>query len=137
MSYDVHISQITPIFVASDFEKTVNYYRGSLGFEKASETTSGHKFAVLNRDGFQLHIIEEIPGRNKPGHGRCVAVVNGLEKLYHEIKGYGGRLAEDLREIEPGKRVFVVADADDNRIAFAEDSSNLFMDLTELSSLGD
>lgn len=137
MSYDVHFSQITPIFVASDFEKTVDYYRGTLGFTLATKTDSGHKFAVLKRDELQLHVIEEISGRNKPGHGRCVVAVNGLDKLYQEIRGYGGTFAQDITEFEPGKRVFVVADPDDNRIAFAEDSANLFMDMTDITSIGD
>lgn len=137
MSIDIHYSQITPIFVASNFEETIAYYRGSLGFDVASRTTKGYHFAVLQRDTLELHIIQEIPGRNRPGHGRCVVVVNGLDKLYHEICGYGAKLAEDITEFEPGKRVFVVADPDDNRIAFAEDSTNIFMDMTDVSSIGE
>jgi predicted enzyme related to lactoylglutathione lyase len=137
MSFNIHISQITPVFVASNFTKTIQYFVSSLGFQVASRTDTGQKFAVLKRDEMQVHIVEEVPGQNRPGHGRCVVAVNGLELLYQEIKGYGGKLAEEMREFEPGKRVFVVADPDDNRIAFAEDTTNLFMDMTDIGRIRD
>jgi predicted enzyme related to lactoylglutathione lyase len=127
MSHAIHFSQITPVFVASNFEKSVQYFRASLGFELKSQTKSGRHFAVMERDGMQFHLVEEEQGRNKAG----------LDALYSEITGYGGKLAEKLREFEPGKRMFLVADPDDNRIAFVEDSTNIFMDMTEISSIGE
>lgn len=116
----------SPELAVADIARTVAFYRDQLGFSRASTFFDPPAYAILGRQGVNLHFSRATPGfqprSNRPAAEVWDAFVEvvGVDALAAELRSRGVTLTRgpettfyDAREIE-------VADPDGYHIAFGE-----------------
>jgi catechol 2,3-dioxygenase-like lactoylglutathione lyase family enzyme len=131
----VSLSQTIPALPVRDAARAVAFYREKLGFSVAHEDGG---FAVLKRDGAELHLWEasdetwrgrsddDRPVRSGAesfiaGTASCRIAADGVDELYEELSAHdvlhptsrGG-----VKDTEYGTREFAALDLDGNLISF-------------------
>ena len=121
----------SPNLIASDVNKTVDYYVKTLGFSLiASVPEKGvYNWAMLMRDGITMmfqslsSLKEDLPElkiSSKGSPGTFYIKVKGLDSLYETLKGKA-EITVDMRTTFYGAREFAVKDLDGYYLMFAED----------------
>jgi predicted enzyme related to lactoylglutathione lyase len=116
----------SPVLLAADIERSVEYYRDRLGF--ACEVYGDPPdFIVATRDGVTiLMALCEEPDRIVPNwrivpHVWNVFIrVDDVEAMYEEVQRRGAPIDYSLYDAPSGFREFGVQDPDGHDIAFAE-----------------
>ena len=91
------VESVAPMLAVRDVAETATYYERCLGFDVSfvaqSETLSG--YAVVNRDGFEIHFLEDV-GRDPMEVRSGISVsVNNVDAIYAEFKN-ANAFAEDF-----------------------------------------
>jgi catechol 2,3-dioxygenase-like lactoylglutathione lyase family enzyme len=134
----VSLSQTIPAMPVRDAAAATEFYRDRLGFQVLHQDEG---FAVLGRDGAQVHLWEagdeswreRVALRETPvssgaesfiaGTASCRIKVEGVDDLYAELsaKGVLHPVSRDgVSETDYGTREFATLDRDGNLISFFE-----------------
>ena len=132
------LGQTIPAMPVRDAAAAVTFYRDRLGFEVVHQEAG---FAVLRRDGAQLHLWqagdeswrERAALRDRPvssgaesfiaGTASCRIEVEGVDSLYEELRTkevLHQVSREGISETDFGSREFATLDQDGNLISFFE-----------------
>lgn len=106
------------VFVVSDVEAGLAYYRDVLGFQVTFEYGSPLSYACLCRDEVALHLLAASATKRLPGQGGLCVFVRDVDRLYIELSSRGARLINQPEDRDYGMRDFDVVDADGNRVTF-------------------
>lgn len=106
------------VFVVSDIEASLAYYRDVLGFQVTFEYGPPLSYACLCRDEVALHLFAAARTKRLPGQGGLCIFVRDVDRLYTELSGRGARLLNRPEDRDYGMRDFDVVDADGNQVTF-------------------
>ena len=117
------IKNMSPQFLVTDIERSVEFYKKKLGFDV--EFRYEDFYAGIMKDGFSIHLkksnssIEVRQNKRKHEDLDIVFSVDGIESLFEELSNKSVEFTPLLRDMPYGKE-FYVADPDGNLIAFVE-----------------
>jgi catechol 2,3-dioxygenase-like lactoylglutathione lyase family enzyme len=127
---------VVPELTCSDYDVTLNFYIGILGF-RIVHATPDHGYAFLEREGAELMIDTLGKGRTwtsgtmeRPfGRGLNLRIeVKDIQVVYNAVKSAGLRMAMEMEDIwyprgkqEKGNRQFIVSDPDGYLLRFYQD----------------
>ena len=106
------------VFVVSDIDAGLAYYRDVLGFQVTFEYGVPLSYACLCRDEVALHLLAAAATKRLPGHGGLCIFVRDVDRLYAEVSARGARLLNQPEDQDYGMRDFDVVDADGNQVTF-------------------
>ncbi len=111
------LSNGAPIFAVTELSAAVDFYTHSLGFTVFMQTTDPMPYAVLGRDGVQVHLTVDDSRRGK---GAMYAMTDDVDALYEELKGKGVRIVEPPDDRVYGMRDMYFNDSCGNMIGFGQ-----------------
>jgi len=106
------------VFVVSDIDASLVYYRDVLGFRVTFEYGAPLSYACLCCDEVALHLLAAAETKRLPGHGGVCIFVRDVDRLYAEVSARGARLLNQPEDRDYGMRDFDVVDADGNQVTF-------------------
>ena len=118
------IKKMSPQFVVSDLERSIEFYTKKLGFDldfRYEDFYSG-----VMKDGHSIHLKLGAPSIEERQSGRdyedldVVFSVKGIEELYEEYSLKSIEFIQPLRDMAYGKE-FYVADPDGYILGFLEE----------------
>ena len=117
------IRQIAPQFFTTDFSATLAYYTDRLGFECVSTWHDPPVYAIVSRDGHNIHFRVADPPTPSPDKYDdelldAYLFVDNADALYAEYVALGVELTRPLGDTPWGAREFVVKDGDGRLLAF-------------------
>jgi uncharacterized glyoxalase superfamily protein PhnB len=128
---DVKLKSLTPNVIVDDVNLTLDYYSKHLGFTMVASVpeTGTFDWAMAVRDGVTLmfqslkSIQEDLPElkiEQKGGIGTFFIQMDGIDKLYRDLKGKA-EIASEMRTTFYGKKEFTIRDVNGYFLTFAED----------------
>ena len=104
-----------PTIPVADMPRALAFYTGVLGMTKTFENGTPVGFAIVKRDGAELHLTL---AKNHRASDRNVAhlLVADATALHDHLVAAGTRIIKGVRDAKYGLRDFVFADPDGNRI---------------------
>jgi len=126
MAIMAKLNKVAPQFVVGDVVKTAEYYRDFLGFKILDYFLDPPVFAMVERDGVELHfgkadredvITNAI--RRKVGYDAYIWT-SDIAALYEEFKLKNVNIIEGPVKRQYGRREIVIKDCNDFKIAFAD-----------------
>ena len=109
---------ISPVFIVSDVDESIAFYRDQLGFEtRFQQPEQKPFFAILGRDGAQLFVKSEknippLPNAKRHPFIRWDAFVyaGDPDALAAEFAGHGATFSEPVKDTHDGLRGFEITD---------------------------
>ena len=82
------LQSLSPMLAVKDVAKTATYYQQSLGFEIlfVMENDSLPGYAVVRRDGFSIHFLEDLDRDSSEVRSGLSATVDHIDSLYEEFR---------------------------------------------------
>ena len=121
------LTKICPVFVVPDVVKTAEYYRDVLGFKLLSYFLDPPVYAMLERDGVEIHFGKSDNGESvtnesaRKGLGIDAYVfVKDVQSLYEEFMERGADVIEGPIKREYECTEIVVRDCNGFSLAFGE-----------------
>jgi uncharacterized glyoxalase superfamily protein PhnB len=107
------------IFVVSDIEASLAYYRDALGFE-ISFTWGEPKtyYAGLCRGAVTIHLQASSQTTSPPGAAALSLFVGSADEIHRDLVRRGARIIKPPASYPYGMRDFDVLDLDGNRLVF-------------------
>lgn len=117
-----HLLRGIPVLASLDIQKTVEFYKTKLGFNKIGYVDDN--YAVIARDNFIVHFWK-CNNKIHPENTSCYVDVEDIDTLYEELKAFGvihpnGKLKNHAH----GMREFAILDEDGNLIKFGQELFN-------------
>ena len=118
------IKKMSPQFLVTDIEHSIDFYIKKLGFEL--EFRYEDFYAGIIKDGYSIHLksgkpsIEERKNKRKNDDLDIVFSVEAVEDLYEEFVNKSIKIIQPLCD-RPYGREFYIADPDRNILAFLEE----------------
>jgi len=113
---------IAPQLVVADVNATASYYQHVLGFTLIGLVGEPPVYAMVERDGFQVHFAKSDVGdirRNKDyrsiSHDLIIWVPE-IDDFFEEVKSKNAKITEGIVQRVYGSREFVIEDIDGHRI---------------------
>ena len=114
------LQAISPSFIVSNVDRTIAFYRDTLGFEvRFQEPAQNPFFAIIGRDGAQIFIkseggISPMPNSTRHPHLRLDAFVYVADPgaLAAEFAANGAAFSAPLCDTHDGLRGFEIRDPD-------------------------
>lgn len=106
------------IFYTKDLNKTVEFYRDTLGFEV--DYVQENRFASFNLGGAKLGIKQAKEEREVPGHQTIFVSIPDIEKFYQEIQQKQLNILKSLTHDDWATN-FSILDPDGNKIQFIQE----------------
>ena len=106
--------------------RAAEHYRDALGFTIADYFGDPPVFAIVSRDGVEIHLGKRdtgsiVPNRTVRGDGLDAYIwVEDLDVLGHELQARGARILEGPVTRSYGMRELIVEDDNGYRLAFGE-----------------
>jgi predicted lactoylglutathione lyase len=125
MKKNVRFTNICPVFLVQDIEKTSDYYVNILGFKYAKHFDKKDTFATVYRDSIEIVLIEKTKGeiesnRSKYGNGYDAyintASLEGIDLLYQEYKANNVTIISEPLMTDYGSYEFAFQDIDGRNI---------------------
>ena len=120
------LNKVAPQFVVCDVVKTAEYYRDLLGFKILDYFLDPPVFAMVERDGVELHFgkadredVKTNAIRRKVGYDAYIWA-SDIDALYKEFKIKNVNIIEGPVTRQYGRREIVIKDCNDFKIAFAD-----------------
>ena len=117
---------IAPQFVVPDVVRAAEHYRDALGFTIADYFGDPPVFAIVSRDGVEIHLGKRDTGSivtnrtvRRDGLDANIWVEN-LDTLAHELQARGAKILEGPVSRSYGMRELIVEDDEHYRLAFGE-----------------
>ncbi len=120
---ETKINSMSPQFVVTDLDSSIEFYTASLGFD--IDFRYEDFYAGLNKEGFTIHLksgsssAEERQRKRAHEDPDLVFSVSNIEALYRELSGKSVEIIQPLREMPYGKE-FYISDPDGYIISFLE-----------------
>jgi catechol 2,3-dioxygenase-like lactoylglutathione lyase family enzyme len=111
----IRFGRVAPGFPVRDIQAACAFYCGVLGFRKVFENGSPVQFALLIKDGAEIH-LNLSPAHTPSTLNLAHMVVDDVDGLYAVCKAAGVEIVKPLADKDYGQRAFVFADPDGNRI---------------------
>lgn len=118
------------VLPVSNIEESTKWYEHALGFKtqylhEGIEEGEAANYAVLQRDGVQVHLILDEPEYNPPvwtkaGTGYLYLIVRNVDEVYEEIKSKEILITRSLQMENWGARGFNLTDPSGNEIHIEE-----------------
>jgi len=110
------------VFVVKDLPRSVEHYRHALGFH--TEFTYGQptSYAIVERDGVNLHLLAASATKRQPGQGGVYVFATDVDALYEELKSRGANALNEPKDYPYGMRDFDIHDLDGNQLSFGMES---------------
>ncbi|KQC02308.1 glyoxalase/bleomycin resistance/extradiol dioxygenase family protein [Pedobacter sp. Hv1] len=126
MSDSAKLYGIAPQLVVPDVVKTANYYRDVLGFNILGYFMDPPVYAMVERDGFQLHF-----GKADIAHFKTnadfrkintdfIIWVPEIDQFFEEVKAKNAEIIEGIVTRIYGSREFVIKDCNGFRITVSD-----------------
>ena len=122
----MRLKSIAPHFVVSDVVRAAEHYRDKLGFAIAGYFAQPPVFAMVRRDGLEIHFGKSADGAAAPGSAHraegldAYIWLDDVDALYAELKQRGAEIIEGPVQRIYGCREIVVRDLDGFKIAFGQ-----------------
>jgi catechol 2,3-dioxygenase-like lactoylglutathione lyase family enzyme len=110
---ETRLHAFAPAFAVASMDRMLAFY-GKLGFEPVYHTDV---YAVLQRDGVQLHLYPERE-KFRAGQGNGYLYVMGVDEIYEQWRPVVS-IIHPLANKEYGLRDFLMEDPEGNRIGVA------------------
>ena len=127
MNERAKFNKIAPQIVVPDVVKTAEYYRDTLGFSILSYFLDPPVYAMVERDGVEIHFGKSDSGEIKTnemvrkGLGIEVYIwVSDIEKLFEELKERNADIKDGIITRIYGSREIVIVDCNGFRICFGD-----------------
>lgn len=117
---------IAPQFVVADVVRAAEHYRDALGFTIADYFGDPPVFAIVSRDGVEIHLGKGdtrsiVPNRTVRRDGLDAYIwVENLDTLAYELQARGAKILEGPVSRSYGMRELIVEDDQHYRLAFGE-----------------
>ena len=119
--------RIAPQFVVPDVVKSAEYYRDKLGFEILGYFLDPPVFAIVRRDGAEIHLGKSDKGAVNPNDlvrkrlgTDAYIFISDVIGLHEELKSRGANIFEGPVERPYGRIELTVIDGDGYQIVFGE-----------------
>src|SRR6476660_2374420 len=112
---------IAPTLVVPDVVRTAEYYRDVLGFSIIGYFADPPEYAMVGRDGFQVHFGKSPDGMTQSNETLrkdlldFIIWVPEIEVFYNEVKANGANIFQEITWRSYG-REFLIRDCDGHRI---------------------
>jgi catechol 2,3-dioxygenase-like lactoylglutathione lyase family enzyme len=114
------ITAISPSFIVSNVDRTIEFYRDKLGFETTfQEPDRGPFFAIIRRDGAQILVKSDRAVAPLPNHRRhpsmrwdAFVYAPDPDGLAAEFADHGAAFSKPLEDTHDGLRGFEITDPD-------------------------
>ena len=127
MNERAKFNKIAPQIVVPDVVKTAEYYRDTLGFSILSYFLDPPVYAMVERDGVEIHFGKSDSGEIKTnemvrkGLGIEVYIwVSDIEKLFEELKERNANVKDGIITRIYGSREIVIVDCNGFLICFGD-----------------
>ena len=113
---------IAPQLVVADVVKTAEYYRDVLGFSIINYALDPPVYAMVERDGFQVHFGKSNSDLTQSNEGvrkgttDFIIWVPEIDKFFEEVKLRGANIVEGIVQRPYGSREFIIRDCDGHKI---------------------
>jgi predicted enzyme related to lactoylglutathione lyase len=110
-----------PQLAVNDVVRTTEYYMHVLGFKLIGYFMEPPVYAMVERDGFQVHFGKSDSGLTKynnairQGMTDFIIWVPEIESFYDEVKANNAEIIQEITQRVYG-REFIIADCDGHRI---------------------
>lgn len=119
LAHEIRFGRIAAMLPVADMARAQDFYVGALGFSKTFENGSPAGFAILKKDGAELHLTLQ-PGHTPAPFNVAHMLVESIDAFHAAIRARGLRIVKDLRDKDYGLRAFVFEDPNGNRIDVGE-----------------
>ncbi len=125
MKKSVKFTNICPIFISEDVQKTVRFYVETLGFKFANHLDKNDNFATIYKDSVEIVIVQKIKGKiennsTKYGNGFDAYIdtdsIEGIDVVYDEYLAREVKIISKPQMTDYGSYEFVFEDIDGRRI---------------------
>ena len=106
------------IFTVSNLERSLAYYRDTLGFRVVFTYGEPQTYAGVALDGLSLHLQAASTTWRSPGHGAAYVFTSDVDQLYAQLLAAGARVVKPPETYAYGMRDFDVKDRDGNLLTF-------------------
>lgn len=119
------IKKMSPQFLVTDIDRSVEFYIEKLGFDM--DFSYENFYVGISKNGYSIHLktgnpsIEERKNRRKNQDLDLIFSVEGIEDLYKELSGRFIEFTQPLRNMPYGKE-FYIADPDGYILSFLEEA---------------
>jgi catechol 2,3-dioxygenase-like lactoylglutathione lyase family enzyme len=129
----VKLTNVCPVFISEDVEKTVDFYVEKLGFKFASHYDKIDNFATIYRDSIEFVIVQSKFGQvqsntKRYGAGYDAYIdtdrVSGVDIIYEEFVAKGVPIISKPHKTDYGSYEFVIEDIDGRLIGIGLIYSN-------------
>ena len=124
MADDLMMVGAATVFVVSDIEKSLAYYRDVLGFAVTFQYGSPTFYACLCRDDVALHLNAAHQTKRLPGNGAVCVFVRDVDAVHAELAERGAHVVKPPQDYDYGMRDFDVLDPDGNQLVFGMGSEH-------------
>jgi len=107
--------RIAPTIAVADIPRALAFYGEVMGMTKTFENGNPVGFAIMKRDGAELHLTLDKQYRASDRNVAHLLVADATV-LHDHLVAHGVRIVKGLRDQTYGLRAFVFADPDGNRI---------------------
>ena len=120
---------IAPQFVVADVVRAAEHYRDALGFTIVDYFGDPPVFAIVRRDGVEIHLGKRdtgntVPNRTVCGDGLDAYIwVEDLDALTHDLRARRAKILEGPVSRKYGMRELIVEDDSGYRLAFGESAT--------------
>ena len=112
------LQSLSPMLAVKDVAKTASYYQEFFGYEIlfVSEDDSLPGYAVVRRDGFSVHFLEDLDRDSSEVRSGFSATVNDVDRLFEEFKSVNAfaegfpRHLDAIREHPPEDKSYGMRD---------------------------
>ena len=116
--YMEHLQRAIPVLASLDIDKTVNFYKEKLGFDKVG--WKDQNYAVIARDKIEIHFWK-CNDKIHPENTSCYIQVKWVDELHNEMQTAGVVHPNGPLKDQPwGMREFAILDEDGNCIRFGQ-----------------
>jgi catechol 2,3-dioxygenase-like lactoylglutathione lyase family enzyme len=123
---------ISPCFIVSNVDQTIDFYRDKLGFEtRFREPDQDPFFAIIGRDGAQIFVksdkdVSPLPNHKRHHYMRWDAFVYAPDPdtLAAEFADCGAEFSAPLEDTHDGLRGFEISDPDGYVLFFGRPQSD-------------
>jgi len=122
----MRLKSIAPQFVVPDAVRAAEHYRDKLGFELLGTFVKPPVFAMVRRDGVEIHFGKSDDGAAAPGSAHrdegldAYIFVDDVDALHAELVKRGADIVEGPVQRIYGRSEIVVRDRDGFKIAFGQ-----------------
>jgi len=112
------IHSCAPVFAVADPLAAARYYEGIFGFKISIQTSPS--YAIVSRDGCEIHFMERPPGApvSKGAIGGAFVSVDDPDAFYREVLARGASVIYPPTDQYYGQRDFTVHDPDGYWLCF-------------------